>query len=59
MQDVVIKGDLIVVNNLNEGQKEIFESWVLTAKFYGYPNEWIKLYNEAGYTGYYYWTIIE
>ena len=43
----------------NEKQKEIFESWVLTAKFYGYPNEWIKLYNEAGYTGYYYWTIIE
>lgn len=39
-------------------QKEIFESWVLTAEYYGYPNEWIQLFNEAGYTGDYYWTII-
>lgn len=39
-------------------QKEIFESWVLTAKYYGYPEEWIALFNEAGYTGDYYWTII-
>ncbi len=39
-------------------QKEIFESWVLTAEYYGYPDEWIQLFNEAGYTGDYYWTII-
>ena len=40
-------------------QKEIFESWVLTAEFYDYPEGWEKLFAEAGYTGDYYWTIIE
>lgn len=40
-------------------QKKIFESWVLTAKFYDYPDGWEKLFNEAGYTGDWYWTIIE
>lgn len=40
-------------------QKEIFESWVLTAKFYDYPEGWIELFKEAGYTGDYYWTIID
>ncbi len=40
-------------------QKAIFESWVLTAKYHDYPDEWVKLFNEAGYTGDYFWTIIE
>jgi ubiquinone/menaquinone biosynthesis C-methylase UbiE len=40
-------------------QKEIFESWVLTAEFYDYPAGWVELFKEAGYTGDYYWTIIE
>jgi SAM-dependent methyltransferase len=40
-------------------QKEIFESWVLTAEFYDYPEGWVELFREAGYTGDYYWTIIE
>jgi ubiquinone/menaquinone biosynthesis C-methylase UbiE len=40
-------------------QKEIFESWVLTAEFHDYPEGWVKLFDEAGYTGDYYWTIIE
>jgi ubiquinone/menaquinone biosynthesis C-methylase UbiE len=40
-------------------QKEIFESWVLTAEFYDYPQGWIELFEEAGYTGDYDWTIIE
>tara|TARA_R110000782_G_scaffold243386_4_gene329979 strand:+ start:32724 stop:33374 length:651 start_codon:yes stop_codon:yes gene_type:complete len=39
-------------------QKEIFESWVLTAKFYDYPEGWLEVFNEAGYTGDWYWTII-
>ena len=42
----------------NAEQKAIFESWVLTAYFHDYPENWIKLFNEAGYTGDYYWTII-
>ena len=42
----------------NEEQKKIFESWVLTAKFYGYPKEWLELFKECNYTGDWYWTII-
>jgi ubiquinone/menaquinone biosynthesis C-methylase UbiE len=40
-------------------QKEIFESWVLTAEFHDYPQAWKQLFTEAGYSGDYYWTIIE
>jgi ubiquinone/menaquinone biosynthesis C-methylase UbiE len=40
-------------------QKAAFEEWVLTAKFHDYPDGWIRLFQEAGYTGDYYWTIIE
>jgi ubiquinone/menaquinone biosynthesis C-methylase UbiE len=40
-------------------QKEIFESWVLTAEYHDYPDKWVALFNEAGYTGDWYWTIIE
>lgn len=39
-------------------QKQIFESWVLTALFHDYPDGWLKLFEEAGYTGDYAWTII-
>ena len=39
--------------------KAVFEEWVLTAKFHDYPDGWVKLFQEAGYTGDYYWTIIE
>jgi hypothetical protein len=37
----------------------MFEEWVLTAKFHGYPQDWVALFQEAAYTGDYYWTIIE
>jgi SAM-dependent methyltransferase len=40
-------------------QKQLFESWVLTAEFHDYPKGWISLFEEAGYTGDYDWTIIE
>jgi len=40
-------------------QKEIVLSWILTAEFHDYPEGWLKLYAEAGYTGDYYWTILE
>lgn len=39
-------------------QKEIFESWVLTARYHDYPAGWKAAFDEAGYTGDYYWTII-
>ena len=40
-------------------QRELFLSWVLTAKFHDYPAGWIELFQEAGYTGDWSWTIIE
>jgi ubiquinone/menaquinone biosynthesis C-methylase UbiE len=39
-------------------EKELFESWVLTAKFHDYPDGWTKLFAEAGFTGDYDWTIV-
>jgi len=52
------RGFVQVDSYLTPEQKKIFESWVLTAKFYGYPKDWIQVFYEAGYTGHYYWTII-
>jgi ubiquinone/menaquinone biosynthesis C-methylase UbiE len=40
-------------------EREIFLSWVLTAKTHYGPAGWRQLFEEAGYTGDYYWTIIE
>lgn len=44
---------------LNETQKEIFESWVLTAEFHDYPEGWKSIFKKANYKGDYFWTIIE
>jgi ubiquinone/menaquinone biosynthesis C-methylase UbiE len=40
-------------------QRALFEAWVLTAEFHDYPEAWVRLFREAGYTGDYYWTIVE
>ena len=40
-------------------QQDLFLSWVLTAKFHDYPEGWIKLFQEAGYSGDWFWTIVE
>jgi SAM-dependent methyltransferase len=40
-------------------QREIFLSWVLTAKFHDYPEGWRAVFADAGYTGDWYWTIVE
>lgn len=37
----------------------VFEDWMLTAKTYCQPREWLDLFAEAGYTGSYFWTILE
>jgi ubiquinone/menaquinone biosynthesis C-methylase UbiE len=44
---------------LDTEQKALFEAWVLTADFHDYPDGWRKAFAEAGYTGDYYWTIVE
>ncbi len=37
--------------------KALFESWVLTAYTHDYPDGWKRIFDEAGYTGDYYWTL--
>lgn len=56
----VSKGSAYVVvdSYLNEQDKLIFEEWVLTARYHNYPREWKNLFDEAGYTGDYSWTLI-
>jgi ubiquinone/menaquinone biosynthesis C-methylase UbiE len=41
-----------------EAEREIFLSWVLTAKTHDYPQGWVKIFNDAGYKGDYGWTIV-
>jgi ubiquinone/menaquinone biosynthesis C-methylase UbiE len=57
----VSKGNSFVVvdSYRTPEQKEIFESWVLTAEFHDYPDGWVRLFSEAGYRGDWNWTIIE
>lgn len=40
-------------------ERELFEDWMLTAQTYLRPDEWRELLGRAGYTGDYYWTILE
>jgi ubiquinone/menaquinone biosynthesis C-methylase UbiE len=40
-------------------EREVFESWVLTAKFHDYPSGWLDVFAEASYTGDWFWTIID
>ncbi len=42
-----------------QAQRALFLDWVLTAAFHDYPDQWINLFEEAGYTGDYFWTILE
>lgn len=41
----------------NADEKARFVDWVLTAKTHGTPEFWFGLFDEAGYTGDYDWTI--
>jgi SAM-dependent methyltransferase len=42
----------------SEEEKALFESWCLTAETYLRPAEWVALFQQAGYSGDYYWTIL-
>jgi SAM-dependent methyltransferase len=39
-------------------ERELFLDWVLTANTHDYPSGWKQIFEEAGYTGDYYWTFI-
>jgi SAM-dependent methyltransferase len=42
-----------------EAERDIFLGWVLTAVTFLRPEEWRALFAESGYTGDYYWTVLE
>jgi len=42
-----------------EAERDIFLGWVLTAVTFLRPEEWRALFAEAGYTGDYYWTVLD
>lgn len=43
----------------DKAEEQLFMDWVLTARTHGTPGFWVALLKEAGYTGDYYWTILE
>jgi SAM-dependent methyltransferase len=40
-------------------ERQLFEDWMLTAKTYYMPETWESLFASSGYTGDYYWTVLE
>lgn len=53
------KGYVQVDAYRNPAEEQVFLDWVLTARTYGTPQFWVDLLREAGYTGDYYWTILD
>jgi len=53
------KGFIQVDAYRNENERKKFLEWMLTAKSFDTPEGWKKTFKECGYTGYYYWTILE
>jgi SAM-dependent methyltransferase len=43
----------------NDAERDVFLDWMLTAETFGKPDMWRNLFRDAGYTGDYYWTILE
>jgi hypothetical protein len=41
----------------NDVEKEMMQAWNLTAKTIMHEDEWVALFDQAGYTGDYYWFI--
>jgi SAM-dependent methyltransferase len=53
------KAAYVVVDSYHTPEeKELFQQWVLTAETYGYPQEWLEIFKEAGYGGYYGWNLM-
>ena len=53
------RGFLRVDSYATSEQRALFEDWVLTARFHDYPEGWLTVFQEAGYTGDYDWTILD
>lgn len=60
IQRVSSRYSYVVVDSYRTpAEKEIFESWVLTARYHDFPSGWKDLFKESGYHGDYSWTIIQ
>ncbi len=58
IERVKISDSYVVVDSYrNEIEKQVFESWQLTALYHDYPEQWIKKFQAAGFSGDFYWTI--
>ena len=44
---------------LGATERQLFEDRMLTAKTYYMPEAWQALFASSGYTGDYYWTVLE
>jgi ubiquinone/menaquinone biosynthesis C-methylase UbiE len=53
------KGFIQVDSYRTPEERAVFLDWVLTAYTHDYPDGWLSLFKEAGYTGDHYWTIIQ
>ena len=53
------RGFLRVDSYSTPEQRVLFEDWVLTARFHDYPSGWVSVFEQAGYTGDYDWTILQ
>lgn len=42
-----------------ETERNVFQDWMLTAKTFDTPAGWLQLFDDAGFTGSYWWTILE
>jgi ubiquinone/menaquinone biosynthesis C-methylase UbiE len=59
IERVAIRGKYVQVDSYRTPEeKAVFESWVLTAFTHDYPDGWKKIFDEAGYKGDYWWTLI-
>ena len=43
----------------NDEERDVLLDWLLTADTFGTPEMWRDMFRRAGYTGDYYWTILE
>ncbi|MBM86655.1 MAG: methyltransferase [Rhodospirillaceae bacterium] len=53
------RGFLQVDSYLTPEQRALFEDWVLTARYHDYPEGWRTVFEEAEYSGDFYWTILK
>ena len=47
----------IIITAMNEEEKKSMGEWNLTALTFMHVNEWVKVFEEVGYDGDYYWFI--